>query len=424
LATPSALTNLGGKLNPEYFFDPKYRIIAQAMVELLEENKPADVTLVYGKLREQGLNLKVGDLEGLRELLEYNARPEHLDDLLIELKKYWELRTVIEVCSEIAARGKKVAGANIGEFLNYAESKFMELSQAHLPGSLIPSAVVLKETISELEKHLEQPGRVTGVPSGFVDLDHVTAGFQPSDLIILAARPAMGKTALALNFAVQAALKHQRVVAFFSLEMSNIQLMQRMLSTASKVESHKFRSGYMNEEELERLYPEAAKFQNQHLLLDDTPGLSLLDLASRARKAKRERGRLDFIIIDYLQLMTAGVGGSKNQNREREISMISMGLKNLAKELSCPVMALSQLNRGLEQRPDKRPRPSDLRESGSLEQDADQIYFIYRDEVYNKESLDKGVAEIIIAKNRHGSTETIKLAFQSHFTSFHNLALS
>jgi replicative DNA helicase len=423
LATPSSVLGCTEKLVPEYFFDPSHKIIVSAICDLMLENKPADLTLVYGKLREKGDNLKIGDLEGVRRLLEFNARPELLSYWLDEVKKYWELRSVIEVCAEIVSRGKKVAGANVDEFLGYAESKFMQLAESRITTGLVPASSVLRETILDLEKLFQNPGKVTGVPSGFSDLDKITAGFQPSDLIILAARPAMGKTAIALNFAAHAALKMQKTVAFFSLEMSNSQLMQRMLATAAKIESNKFRDGKLTSEELSRLYPEAALFQTDRLSLDDSPGISIVDLASRCRKLKREKGTLDMIIVDYLQLMSAGImGGKGSQSREREISIISMGLKSLAKELDCPVIALSQLNRGLEQRPDKRPRPSDLRESGSIEQDADLIFFVYRDEVYNKESPDKGIAEIIIGKNRHGSIDTVKLAFQSNYTSFHNLA--
>jgi len=422
LATPSSIFGYTDKLIPDYFFDPQHKIIVAAMRELVAENTPADVTLVYGKLREKGDNLKVGDLEGVRRLLEFNARPELLGYWLDEVKKYWELRIVIEACAEIVTRGKRVAGANVDEFLSYAESKFTQLAESRITTGLITSAQVVRETILDLEKIFQNPGKITGIPSGYIDLDKITAGFQPSDLIILAARPAMGKTSLALNFAANAVFLHQKTVAFFSLEMSNAQLMQRMLATAAKIESHKFRDGKMSSDELARLYPEAASFQTDKLLLDDTPSISIIDLASRCRKAKREKGALDMVIVDYLQLMSAHTSTKGSQNREREISIISMGLKSLAKELSCPVIALSQLNRGLEQRPDKRPRPSDLRESGSIEQDADQILFVYRDEVYNKETPDKGIAEIIIGKNRHGSIDTIKLAFQSSFTSFHNLA--
>ncbi|WP_158998957.1 replicative DNA helicase [Pigmentibacter ruber] len=422
LTTPSSIFGYTDKLIPDYFFDPQHKIIVAAMRELVAENKPADVTLVYGKLREKGDNLKVGDLEGVRRLLEFNARPELLGYWLDEVKKYWELRLVIEACAEIVIKGKKVAGANVEEFLSFAEAKFTQLAESRITTGLIPSSQVVRQTILDLEKIFQNPGKITGIPSGFSDLDKITAGFQPSDLIILAARPAMGKTSLALNFAANAVLYHQKTVAFFSLEMSNSQLMQRMLATAAKIESHKFRDGKMTSDELGRLYPEAASFQTDKLLLDDSPGISIIDLASRCRKVKREKGALDLIIVDYLQLMSAHGAGKGSQSREREISIISMGLKSLAKELNCPVIALSQLNRGLEQRPDKRPRPSDLRESGSIEQDADQIMFVYRDEVYNKESPDKGIAEIIIGKNRHGSIDTVKLAFQSSYTSFHNLA--
>lgn len=423
LATPSSILGCTNKLVPDYFFEPQHKLIVSAVCDLVAINRPPDVTLVYGRLREKGENLKVGDLEGVRRLLEFNSRPELLGYWLDEVKKYWELRCVIEVCSEIVTRGKKVALANVDEFLGYAESKFMELAESRIATGLVPASQVLHQTILELENLIQNPGKVTGIPSGFTDLDKITAGFQPSDLIVLAARPAMGKTALALNFAVNAVLRHKKTVAFFSLEMSNAQLMQRMLSTAARVESHKFRDGKMSSDDLGRLYPEAMQFQTDRLLLDDSPGISIVDLASRCRKVKREKEQLDMIIVDYLQLMSAGIlGGKGSQNREREVSVISMGLKALAKELNCPVIALSQLNRGLELRPDKRPRPSDLRESGSIEQDADQIMFVYRDEVYNKETPDKGIAEIIIGKNRHGSMDTVKLAFQSSFTSFHNLA--
>lgn len=423
LATPSSVFGYTDKLIPDYFFDPQHKIIVSSICDLIIENRPTDVTLVYGKLRERGDNLKVGDLEGVRRLLEFNARPELLGYWLDEVKKYWELRSVIELCAEIVLRGKKVAGANVDEFLNEAESKFMQLAESRISTGLVPAAKVLRETILDLERMFQNPGKITGISTGFKDLDKVIGGFQPSDLIILAARPAMGKTSLALNFAAHAALHQDKTVAFFSLEMSNAQLMQRMLATAAKIESKKFRDGKMTAEELNRLYPEANAFQTDRLLFDDTPGISIVDLASRCRKVKREKGRLDMIFVDYLQLMSAGpILGKNSQNREREISIISMGLKSLAKEMNCPVIALSQLNRGLEQRPDKRPRPSDLRESGSIEQDADQIFFIYRDEVYNQESPDKGIAEILIGKNRHGSTDTTRLAFQSNYTSFHNLA--
>lgn len=423
LATPSSVLGATEKIVPDYFFDPVHKIIIMAITDLIAENKPPEFTLVYNRLREKGDNLKIGDLEGIRRFLEFNSRPEFLGHWLDEVKKYWELRTVIEVCSEIVAKGKHVAGANVENFLNYAESKFVEIAESRLTSGLSPVSKIVAQTLKEFEAVFRKEGQITGVSSGFRDLDQITSGFQPSDLIILAARPAMGKTALALNFAYNAVFNAKKTVAFFSLEMSSNQLMQRMLATAAKIDSNKFRNGKMSSEDFDKLYPEVAKFQTDLLMFDDSPGISIIDLASRCRKAKRERGSLDLIIIDYLQLMSAGNLNSKGfQNREREISVISMGLKNLAKELNCPVIALSQLNRGLEMRPDKRPRPSDLRESGSIEQDSDLILFVYRDEVYNKDSTDKGIAEIIIGKNRHGPTETVQLAFQSNYTSFYNLS--
>jgi len=423
LATPSSVLGIGEKIVPEYFFDPINKVIISAISDLLAENKPAEFTLVYNRLREKGDNLKIGDLEGVRRFLDFNSRPEFLGYWLEEVKKYWELRSVIEVCSEIVTKGRQVAGANVEEFLGFAESKFAEIAESRISGGLSPVSKIVAQTLQEFEALFRKEGQITGVSSGFGDLDKITSGFQASDLIILAARPAMGKTSLALNIAYNAVFNAKKSVAFFSLEMSNSQLMQRMLSTSAKIDSNKFRNGKMSTEDFDKLYPEVSKFQTDLLLFDDTPGISIIDLASRCRKAKRERGSLDLVIVDYLQLMSAGQMHSSNfQNREREISIISMGLKSLAKELNCPVIALSQLNRGLEMRPDKRPRPSDLRESGSLEQDADLILFVYRDEVYNKDTDDKGIAEIIIGKNRHGPMDTVQLAFQSNYTAFFNLS--
>lgn len=354
----------------------------------------------------------------------YGANSENIGYWLDVVKRFWELRLVVDKCSDLATRGRRVAEASVESFLAEAEETFMQLAATRGHSGLTPSSVVVRDTIRELSELMNNPGGMTGVPTGFTDLDTITAGFQPSDLIILAARPAMGKTSLALNFAQFAAIIAKKNVALFSLEMSKHQLMQRMLSTAARIEAHRFRDGKMSAEELHRLYPEAANFNTDTLLIDDTPSISLLDLRSRCRQMKREKGSVDMIIIDYLQLMTVGTNLGSKSSREREVSMISQGLKALAKELSCPVIALAQLNRGLEQRPDKRPRSSDLRESGSIEQDADMIMFIYRDEYYHKDSPDKGIAEVIIGKNRHGPVDTVKLAFQSEFTAFHNLAKS
>jgi replicative DNA helicase len=260
---------------------------------------------------------------------------------------------------------------------------------------------------------------VTGVTTGFNDLDTLTGGMQPSDLVIIAARPAMGKTAFVLNLATNAALSGKKV-AIFTLEMSKEQLMARVLSSVARVDSSRLRKGDLSDEEQDRLMEGARRIYEYktHLGIDETPGISLMELRSRCRRYHKENG-LDMIVIDYLQLMT--MGADRPDSREREISEISMGLKNLAKELKVPVIALAQLNRGPDSRPDKRPKLSDLRESGSMEQDADMIMFIYRDEYYNPASELTGIAEILIAKNRHGSTKTVKLAYQPNYVSFANL---
>lgn len=424
LTNPSSAIEQTEKLLPEYFFVESHRTIVEACRDLIFEGVPPDLVNVHEKLRFHNKHLAVGDFDGLRQFMGYGANSENIGYWLDVVKRFWELRLVVEKCSDLATRGRRVAEASVESFLAEAEETFMQLAATRGHAGLTPSSVVVRDTIRELSELMNNPGGMTGVPTGFTDLDTITAGFQPSDLIILAARPAMGKTSLALNFAQFAAIIAKKNVALFSLEMSKHQLMQRMLSTAARIEAHRFRDGKMSAEELHRLYPEAANFNTDTLLIDDTPSISLLDLRSRCRQMKREKGSVDMIIIDYLQLMTVGTNLGSKSSREREVSMISQGLKALAKELSCPVIALAQLNRGLEQRPDKRPRSSDLRESGSIEQDADMIMFIYRDEYYHKDSPDKGIAEVIIGKNRHGPVDTVKLAFQSEFTAFHNLAKS
>lgn len=419
---PDRAAEFADSLSAKSFYVEAHRTVVEAILELVAENESPDLVSLHERLRTKGKAAAVGEMEGLRQFIEFASSPAQIPSYGKVVAMRWALRTLVATCGDIITRSKRVDESRIEEFLADAEKTFHLLAESQQKGGLTPASVVVRDTIQLLESLFDSPGGITGVPTGFTDLDKLTSGFQPSDLIIVAARPAMGKTSLALNFATYAALKANKNVAIFSLEMSKIQLMQRMLATTARIKAQRFRDGRLSSDELNRLYPEVARFQNDRLMLDDTPGLTLLELASRCRKMQREKGKVDMVIVDYLQLMS---GGSNSQNsREREISMISMGLKGLAKELSCPVLALSQLNRGLEQRPDKRPRPSDLRESGSIEQDADQIIFIYRDEVYHPDSPDSGVAEIIFGKNRHGPTETVRLAFQSEHTAFFNLARS
>ncbi len=409
-------------IRAETFYVESHRAIIEAVLELVAESETPDLITLFERLRVKGKNLVVGEIEGLRQFLEFASSPAQIPIYAKTVSMRWALRTLVATCSDIVTRSKRVDESNIETFIGEAEKTFHRLAENQQKNGLTSAREVVKETVNQLERLFETPsGGITGVPTGYTDLDTLTAGFQPSDLIIIAARPAMGKTSLALNFAAHAAIRAGRNVAVFSLEMSKVQLMQRMLATAARIRAQRFRDGKLSAEELGRLYPEAAHFQTDRLMIDDSAGINLLDLASRCRKMQRERGSVDMVIVDYLQLMTGPPQGGQS-SREREISSISMGLKALAKELSCPVLALSQLNRGLEQRPDKRPKPADLRESGSIEQDADQIVFIYRDEVYHPDSPDKGIAEIIFGKNRHGPMATVKLAFQDEFTAFFNLA--
>ena len=304
------------------------------------------------------------------------------------------------------------------DILTKAEKDIFKIVQSQGGGEFVPIRQVVINTLEKIEAAAKNKGSVTGVPTGFTDLDYQTAGLQPSDLILVAARPSMGKTAFVLNMAEHRAFKKGVTVAIFSLEMSKEQLVNRMLSLESSVSSQKMRTGNLEDSEWERLIESAQIIGNSNLIIDDTPSISIRDLSSKCRKYKMEHN-LGIIIIDYLQLMSAGEGNS--DSRQQQISDISRSLKALARELNVPVVALSQLSRAVEQRPEHRPMLSDLRESGAIEQDADVVMFIYRDDYYNKDTDKKGIAEIIIAKQRNGPIGTIELAWLSDYTKFGNL---
>lgn len=405
-------------LKPEYFFSDLVRSLFEAAVLLDKDNAPLDIFSILDKIRyvEGAPATSPSDLISL---LEKSPVSQNLHYYAQVITDHFFLRKVILTCSDTISRATKFEG-KVHEFVEDIEKEFLEISSDQQTKGIRMGKDVLMDTLEDLEQKIQNQDKVSGVPSGFYDLDGVTGGWQPSDLIILAARPGMGKTALALNFATHAA-KSKLPVIVFSLEMAQTQLMMRVLSSESRVDSSKFRKGDLTEDEQDRLVHGAREVSefSQYLGIDETPGISLLELRSRARRFKKEHG-LGLIIIDYLQLMTVG-GSQKVDSREREISEISMGLKSLAKELHVPVIALAQLNRGPDSRPDKRPKLSDLRESGSMEQDADQILFVYRDEYYNKNSEAAGKAEVILGKNRHGQQETVLLAYLPNFVSFHNL---
>jgi replicative DNA helicase len=329
------------------------------------------------------------------------------------------LRQLIDAGTTITEDGYRPEGRSTQEVLESAEQKVFHIAEAGARGrkSTVPMREAVKDAFKILTERYNNRGQLTGLPSGFADLDDKTAGLQPSDLVIVAARPSMGKTAFSVNIAEHAAIRSKKPVAIFSMEMSASQLAFRLISSVGRIHQQNLRTGDLAEEDWPRVTSAITMLSEAKIFIDDTPALSPVELRSRARRLKREHGGLGLIVIDYLQLMQ--VPGNK-ENRATEISEISRGLKALAKELNVPVIALSQLNRSLEQRSDKRPMMSDLRESGAIEQDADVILFIYRDEYYNPESPDKGKAEIIIGKQRNGPTGTVKLTFLGQYTKFEN----
>ena len=415
LREPSTLNGVSDGLVPEHFFLDIHRRIYQVMVDLDAASEPTDIVTVAEKLaRGEGQEIGPGYLI---ELMESAPIAQNATYYASIVRKHASLRRVITVCQSTIGRASSADG-EVGEFLEDIEKEVLSIfNEQDRQGGITTAVKVLEDTIIELEERLQMNGAPTGIPTGFVDFDAMTGGFQKSDLIIIAARPAMGKTALVLNLAANAA-KQGAPVVVFSLEMSRNQLMMRLLSSEARVDSSRLRKGELSEDELNRLHVASRTIAGYPLGIDETGGISLMELRSRCRRWQKEHG-LGMIIIDYIQLM--GSSSKRADSREREIAELSGGLKALAKELKVPVIALAQLNRGPDTRTDHRPKTSDLRESGSLEQDADMIMFIYRDEYYNKNSEFAGKAEIIIAKNRHGSVDTVMLAYQPNFVSFYNL---
>ncbi|MFK7872295.1 MAG: replicative DNA helicase [Oligoflexales bacterium] len=418
LRSPNQLDILTSRtrLRPEHFFSDVHRKIFQAFLELDLHNEPVDPITISQKLRK---DVTYTFLLELSEKAPLTQNVEHFGKLIRE--KYFARRVILR-CQETAQQAADVDG-DVQQFMANVEQEFLDISRERdLSIGLTSAPEVLEATIADLERRIEGGGGVTGVSTGFTDLDHTTSGWQGSDLIILAARPGMGKTALALNWAMNALKsKKESHVAIFTLEMSREQLMQRVLSAEGRIDSTKLRRGDLGVEEQDDLAAAARRMHDlgYRLMIDETPAISVSEVRSRCRRYKKEHG-LSMVVIDYLQLMTAS-DTARKQGREREISEISTNLKAMAKELNVPVIALAQLNRGPDARPDKRPRISDLRESGSMEQDADLILFVYRDEYYNTDSELAGQSEVILAKNRHGETGTVTLAWLPNFVSFHNL---
>lgn len=402
------------------FYSRQYGIIFDSMVELNDRGEVVDLITLQNKLKEKDLPPEVSSLEFVKELLSMvptSANVEYYAKIVADKSM---LRRLIRVNEDIA--NKCYAGKDELEILlEDTEKQIFKLIQSRNTGDYVPIRQVVLNAMDKIEQASKTSGTVTGIPTGFIDLDYKTAGMHPSDLILIAARPSMGKTAFVLNIAQHVAFKEKQTVAIFSLEMSKEQLVNRLFSLESRVDAQKLRTGALLDEDWERLIESAGVIGESNLIIDDTPGISISELRSKCRKYKLEHN-LSMIIIDYLQLMSGSGRGS--ESRQQEISEISRSLKSVARELQVPVLALSQLSRAVEQRPDHKPMLSDLRESGAIEQDADVVMFIYRDEYYNADSEKKGTAEIIIAKQRNGPIGSVDLAWLSQYTKFANIERS
>ena len=400
------------------FYQHQYGVMFESMVELFNEGKPVDLVTLQDRLKEKDVPPEVSSLDFVREILTTvptSANVKHYAQIVQEKAV---LRRLIRVNEEIA--NSCYAGKDsLEHILAHTEKSMCDLLQSRNSGECVPIRQVALNVLEKIEQAAKTNDTVTGIPTGFIDLDYRTSGFQPSDFILIAARPSMGKTAFVLNVVEHVAVKKQYPCMVFSLEMSKEQLVNRMLSMESNVDSQKLRTGSLTDADWDAVIEGVGTIGNSKLLIDDTPGISIMELRSKCRKVKLEFG-LSLVIIDYLQLMSGS--GKSGDNRQQEISEISRSLKALARELNAPVIALSQLSRACETRQDHRPMLSDLRESGAIEQDADVVMFLYRDDYYNKDTDTPNIAEVIIAKQRNGPIGTIQLMWRPELTKFANLA--
>lgn len=409
-------------LMDEDFYQEGHKKIFATIIQLNTKGEPADIVTVSNALRASGSMEGVGGASYLSSLLEHEFSAANVAAYAKIIKESATLRRFISTSDELSA--KAYSGVeNFDDFIDEAEKKIFQVTEQKASQGFDPIKTILLRNFQQIEEQAANDGSLVGVPSGFTDLDRHTSGWQPGQLIVLAARPGMGKTSFMLNMALNSAMETKKTVALFSMEMSKEELCMRLLATNSRVDSYRLKTGNrLKEQDWKNLQLSAATLAECPIFLDDTPALNILELKSRCRRLQSRYG-LSLVFVDYLQLMRGLGGRGSVQNREQEISEISRGLKALAKELQVPIIAASQLNRGVEQRTDKRPMLSDLRESGAIEQDADLVMFIYRDDHYTKEASEEpGIAEIIIGKHRAGSTGTTKLRWMGQYTSFENLA--
>ena len=405
-------------LTKEDFYYQQYGILFEAMVELYSASLPVDLLTLQNKLKEKDVPKEISDLEFVKDLFEAVPISTNVKYYAKIVKEHSIKRKLIHITEEIGNEcyaGKE----SLERILDRTEHDIFALLSNRTSGEYIPIRQIVMNALEKIERAAKMSGTVTGIPTGFVDLDYRTAGLQPADLILVAARPSMGKTAFVLNIAQYVAFHENMCTVIFSLEMSKEQLVNRLFSLEARVDAQALRTGNLSDSDWEQLVEGAGIIGDSELIIDDTPGISISEMRSKCRKYKLEHD-LKLIIIDYLQLMS-GSSGRNSESRQQEISEISRSLKALARELNVPVIALSQLSRAVEQRPDHRPMLSDLRESGAIEQDADVVMFIYRDDYYHKDTELKGISEIIIAKQRNGPIGTVNLAWLPQYTKFANL---
>ena len=419
LLKPEAVTTAAEELSADDFYRETHRLIYEAMMELKDRTEPVDLVTLTEQLKKADKLAKIGGIPALSLIANSvpTAANVHYHARIVHEKA--QLRSLISAATEIAGAAYESAD-EVEDIMDNAEKRILAVSSGKRSKDFVPLQEILLDTLEQIDARYNNKGSITGLPTGFTELDHLTAGLQKSDLILVAARPSMGKTAFTLNIAAHVVLRAREPVAFFSLEMSKEQLVQRLLCSEGRIDSQRLRVGELEEKEWGDLIDTANRLSAAPLYIDDTPSITVMELRSKARRLKAEHG-LSLIVIDYLQLMQ-GRASKNSDNRQQEISEISRSLKALARELNVPVIALSQLSRSVESRQVKRPMLSDLRESGSLEQDADIVMFLYREDYYNQDTENANITELSIAKHRNGATDTVKMFFQKEYTRFRDLA--
>ncbi len=420
LLDKNVIATLVESLTAEDFYSESHQMLFDIVINLYEQNKPIDLVTLTNAVTEKQIIDNVGGTEYIAHLFDLMPTSINVEYYIKIVKDKSELRKLIHICQSILNEAYSIGGES-KDIVDKAEQMIFEIASERVGSNLTLLKGILTQTLNNIEKSYHNKGGITGVATGFTDLDRMTSGFQASDFIVIAGRPSMGKTAFVLNVAEHIALKLKKTVAIFSLEMSKMQLCQRLLCSAASIDSHSVRTGYIKEEAFQKILSSSANMHNAKLYIDDTPAMTTLEIRAKARRLKASPDGLDIVFIDYLQLMALSSMQKKTENRQNEISEISRSMKALARELEVPVVVCSQLSRKVEERADKRPILSDLRESGAIEQDADVVCFLYRDYYYTQSEDSYGKAEVIISKQRNGPVGSVELQFNEKFTKFHNL---